>query len=152
MGFLLWKADLMDSIIIEKYSMAPWAILSLWVLILYLSVILWLPFHNIWECIERVKYSVVKEKDFRQKIGGSLNLVLVAFSMAFIVLSVSIIFITEERFSQKEENVIRLVIGLLTVGVIFLIVTLEAYDACLNPAFASAQIARIYTKGCGYIP
>ena len=99
MGFLLWKADLMDSIIIEKYSMAPWAILSLWVLILYLSVILWLPFHNIWECIERVKYSVVKEKDFRQKIGGSLNLVLVAFSMAFIVLSVSIIFITEERFS-----------------------------------------------------
>lgn len=139
----LWNVDLMDLVIIDK-PLAPWAILSLWGLILYLSLILWLPFHNIWECIERVEYYAVEEKEFRQKISGSLNVVstLVAFSIAFIVVSLSII-----TPSTKELNVIKIVMGLLIAGVIFLVVTMEAYGVSLNPAFDSAQIARLYTKG-----
>ena len=140
---LLWKADLMDLVIIDK-PLAPCAILSLWGLILYLSLILWLPFHNIWECIERVKYYAVKEKEFRQKISGSLNVVstLVAFSIAFIVVGLSI-----STTSPEELDVFKLVMGLLVVGVIFLVVTMETYGVSLNPAFDSAQIARLYTRG-----
>ena len=141
----------MNSIIIEDL-MAPWAICSLWVLIIYLSVILWLPFRNIWECIERVEYTAIKEDDFRQKISGSLNVVstLVALSIAFIVLSLSIILpiISDpEQFTPIQWNVIKLVMGSLVAGVIFLVVTMEAYGVRLNPAFASAQIARLYTRG-----
>ena len=146
-GLLLYiKSEL---IIIEK-PYAHLAICSLWVLILYLSAILWVPTSNIWECIERVDYAAVKEKEFRQKISGSLNTVstLLAFSIAFIVLSLSIILAAQKQFSQMEElNVLKLVMGLLTTGVVFLIVTFEIYDSCLNPAFNSAQIARLYTKG-----
>ena len=139
----LWEVDLMDLVIIDK-PLAPWAILSLWGLILYLSLILWLPFHNIWECIERVKYYAVEEKKFRQKISGSLNVVstLVAFSIAFIVVGLSI-----STPSPEELNVFKLVMGLLVVGVILLVVTMEAYGVSLNPAFDSAQIARLYTRG-----
>ena len=145
---LLWKAVLMDLIIIPCNFWAPWAMYFLWELILYLSVILWLPIHNIWECIERVNYVAVDEKEFRQQISGNLNTVstLVAFSIAFIVLSMSIYF-TTQLFSNVELNVFKLVMGLLVVGAIFLVVTLEAYDSCLNPAFNSAQIERLYTKG-----
>ena len=140
----LWEVDLMDLVIIDK-PLAPWAILSLWGLILYLSLILWLPFHNIWECIERVKYYAVKEKEFRQKISGSLNVVstLVAFSIAFIVVGLSI----STPSPEELNNVFKLVMGLLVVGVIFLVVTMETYGVSLNPAFDSAQIARLYTRG-----
>ncbi len=127
------------------------AICFLWLLILYLSLILWLPFHNIWECIERVNYAKMRAGRLRQKISGSLNVVstLVAFSIAFVVLGLSIFFTTPE-FSDGELNVFKLVMGLLVVGVIFLVVTLEAYDTCLIPAFDSAQIERVYLKGWWY--
>ncbi|RCV65932.1 hypothetical protein C5S53_01240 [Methanophagales archaeon] len=127
------------------------AICFLWLLILYLSLILWLPFHNIWECIERVNYAKMRAGRLRQKISGSLNVVstLVAFSIAFVVLGLSIFFTTQE-FSNGELNVFKLVMGLLVVGVIFLVVTLEAYDTCLIPAFDSAQIERVYLKGWWY--
>ena len=137
-------------IIIKDDPLASLAICSLWVLVLYMSAILWVPTSNIWECIERVDYATVDEKEFRQKISGSLNTVstLLAFSIAFIVLSLSIILAAPEQISQIEElNVVKLVMGLLTTGVVFLIVTFEIYDSCLNPAFNSTQIARLYTKG-----
>ena len=117
------------------------AISSLWVLILYLSLILWLPFHNIWECIEKVDYAAVKEEEFREKIRSTL----VAFSIAFVVLSLSII--TAQTFLQNDSNVLQPALGLLIGGVVLLIVTFEIYDSCLNPAFNSAQIERLYTKG-----
>lgn len=132
----------MNSSISEKEGLiARLAICSLWVLILYLSSILWFPVHNIWECIERIDYAKICEEKLREKIRSTL----VAFSIAFIVLGVSIITAT---FPQNDLNVVKLmVIGLLIAGVIFLIVTFEIYDSCLNPAFNSAQIKRLYTKG-----
>jgi hypothetical protein len=140
LSLFLWKADLMDSFIINK-PWAPWAILSLWTLILYLSLILWLPFHNIWECIEKVDYATVDKEEFREKIRSTL----VAFSIAFIVLSLSII--TAQTFHDIAGNVLKPAIGMLIAGVILLIVTFEIYDSSLNPAFNSAQIARLYAKG-----
>lgn len=53
--FLCIKSELLNLIIIGR----PYdhlAIFFLWVLIFYLTLILWLPFRNIWECIERVNY------------------------------------------------------------------------------------------------
>ena len=140
LSLFLWKADLMDLFIINK-PWAPWAILSLWTLILYLSLILWLPFHNIWECIEKVDYAAVEKEEFREKIRSTL----VAFSIAFIVLSLSII--TAQTFHDIAGNVLKPAIGMLIAGVILLIVTFEIYDSSLNPAFNSAQIARLYAKG-----
>lgn len=148
---VLYVTDKMSLFIMEAddFIVHPrWAICSLWLLILYLSVILWLPFRNIWESIERVNYAEMRVGLLRQKISGNLNTVstLVAFSIAFIVLSMSIFF-TTQQFSNVKLNVFKLVMGLLVVGAIFLVVTLEAYDSCLNPAFDSDQIERVYTKG-----
>jgi hypothetical protein len=151
LGFLLCIKSEITNLIIIGESYDHWAICSLWGLIFYLSLILWLPFHNIWECIERVNYAKMRADLLRQKISGSLNVVstLVAFSIAFIVLSMSIFF-TTQSFSNIELNVFKLVMGLLVVGVIFLVVTLEAYDTSLIPAFDSAQIERVYLKGWWY--
>ena len=138
LGLLLCNKS---ELIMTGKSFDHWAILSIWTLILYLSLILWLPFHNIWECIEKVDYAAVKEEEFREKIRSTL----VAFSIAFIVLSLSII--TAQTFHDIDENVLKPALGLLIGGVILLIVTFEVYDSCLNPAFNSAQIERLYTKG-----
>ena len=86
----------------------------------------------------------------RQKMGKSLNVIpsLVAFSIAFIVLSLSIYF-TEQPFSDCKEQltVFKIVMGLLVAGALILVVTIESYAATLNPAFDSAQIETIYTRG-----
>jgi hypothetical protein len=149
-GLLLCiKSELLNLIIIGR----PYdhlAISSLWFVIFYLSLILWLPFRNIWECIERVNYTEIRAGLLRQKMGKSLNVVssLVAFSIAFIALSLSIYF-TEQPFSDCKEQlaVFKLLMGLFVAGVLILVVTMESYGASLNPAFDSAQIETIYTRG-----
>lgn len=147
MGLVFCISELMNLIITEKPH-AHLAICSLWILVLYLSIILWIPRPNIWASIENIDYTTVEVEKFRQKISGSLDTVstLVAFSIAFVILSVSIFF-TTKPFSNEELTVFKLVTGLFTVGVFFFIVTLEVFDTCLNPTFDSAQIERLYTKG-----
>ena len=123
------------------------AICFLWLLILYLSLILWLPFRNIWECIERVNYAKMRAGLLRQQISVNLNVtsLLVAFSIAFIVTSLSIFF--THPLEGNKLTVFKLVMGFLVTGVIFLVVTLEFHLAPLNPAFDSAQIETLYTRG-----
>lgn len=145
---VLYVTDKMSLFIMEAdgFIVHPrWAICFLWLLILYLSVILWLPISNIWECLEKINYAKIEKEQFREKIRSSL----VAFSIAFVVLSLSLLSIitAQKPSSQVELNIFKLVIGLLIEGVILLIVTFEVYDSCLNPAFDSDQIARLYTKG-----
>jgi len=152
-SLFLWKSDPIVSIMMpdmmpDKHS-TFWAIFSLEVLILYLSIILWFPSHNVWECIEKVDYANIKIRYFREKISGSLNVVstLVAFSIAFIVLSLNMIIPHLEQFIPLQQRVIKLAMGLLVTGLILLVVTMEAYGTSLNPAFDSKQIEKLYTKG-----